>query len=251
MENDFKYDCRWSTDCDLKFIDDFNGVQDKVFHGEHTRELFRHQYIDNIYGPSVLVVVYSDGKPVAARGMWRNDIDGKESYQPGRTCVLSECRGKGVFSEMTMRAVTMLPKDALIYNFPNQYSFSGYMKMGWRVAGYYFIRLFTPQRYIEEHKEIMDKAYFDWWVKDGHGIRYIKRSGQFFLAKKFPKPLCWKVVAHIDNEIALRCKKAPLFALYFYGSEKKTFYNRGTLPLRPVVKKAEPCHIPLWKIDAI
>lgn len=249
---EFFYDCRWSEDCDEKFIDDFNQVQDQVFQGEHSRESFKYQYIDNIYGSSVLVVVYMKNKPVAARGLWRNDVLEKEAYQPGRTCVLKECRGKGVFTEMTMRALALLPKDAIIYNFPNQNSFPGYIKMGWKNIKQYFVRIFfSSKQFDKEHPLMMDAAYFNWWVKGRPNIQYIKRRKGYYLVRKYPRPFCYKVIAKVTKEIALTCKKAPCIAIYIYGSTKLTFYNKKTLPLRPVVRNQDLEYIPLWKIDAI
>ena len=250
--SDLVYDCRWSYDCDEQFIDDFNSVQDMVFRGEHTRELFRHQYIDNPYGASVLVVVYLDGKPVAARGMWRNDLQGKEAYQPGRTCVLPECRGKGVFTEMTQRAVGIIPDDAIIYNFPNPNSYPGYIKMGWVGIGEYYIRLFcSSKQFDQEHPLVMDATYFNWWVKGRSSLRYIKRNGDYYLVSKYPRPFCYTVLSKVSKEIAYTCKKAPWYAICWYASKGKTFYNKNTQPRRPVVRNQGIDYVPMWKIDAI
>ncbi len=252
MAENIIYDCRWSGDCDEKFIDDFNHVQDQVFRGKHTRGSFKHQYIDNIYGPSVLVVVYMDDKPVAARGLWRNDVCDKEAYQPGRTGVLAECRGKGIFTTMTLQAISLLPKDAIIYNFPNQNSFPGYIKMGWVNINKYYLRLFLSSKaFSQEHPIKMDENYFNWWVKGRSEFRYVRKGGTYYLVRKYPKPFCYKVVAQVEKDIALNCKKGPLFAVYLYPSHETVFYNRHSLPLRPVVKNSDIRYIPLWKIDAI
>ncbi|MCR4614118.1 MAG: GNAT family N-acetyltransferase [Bacteroidaceae bacterium] len=248
----FVYDCRWSGDCDEKFIDDYNFVQDQVFRGPHTRERFQRQYLDNPYGPSVLVVVYLEGKPVAARGLWRNDIDGKPAYQPGQTCVMKECRGHGVFTEMTKRAVELLPKDVILYNFPNPNSFPGYIKMGWVNIKQYYLRFFrSSKQYDTEHPDMMDETYFNWWVKGRPDIKYMKRNGNYYLVRKYPRPFCYKVVAKVTKEIAITCNKAPLLVIYFFPSIHKTFYNKNTQPLRPVVRNKELNYVPLWKIDAI
>ena len=252
MNTEILYDCRWSGDCDERFIDDFNHVQDQVFAGEHTRALFQHQYVENPYGPSVLVVVYLSGKPVAARGLWRNDIDGQEAYQPGRACVLPECRGKGVFTEMTQRAISMLPKDVLIYSFPNPNSFPGYIKMGWVCIGEYYIRLFTStKQFDQEHPLEMDETYYNWWVKGRSSLRYIKRGCSYYLVSKYPHPLCYTVLSKVSQKIAMTCKKAPWYAICWYASQHITFYNKHTQPRRPVVRNGILDSVPMWKIDAI
>lgn len=251
MEGNLFYDCRWSTDCDLKFIDDFDSVQDQVFKGAHSRGLFKRQYLDNIYGPSVLVVVYDGDTPIAARALWRNDIAAHEAYQPGRTCVLSNYRGLGIFGEMTKQAIAMLPRGVVIYNFPNQYSYPGYLKMGWTTIGEFYMRLFSVNKFIREHPVKMDFEYYNWWVKDNSSIKYIKKGNLYFLVRRYSRPLCYKVIAQVDKGIAENCGKASPFALFFYNSQEKTFYNKKTLPLRPVGKGLGSLSLPLWKIDAI
>ena len=72
------YDCRWSDMVDDKFISDYNLLQNTVFHNGYNKELFKKKYLDNIYGSSIIIVVYSNYKPIGARAFWRNDIDGIE-----------------------------------------------------------------------------------------------------------------------------------------------------------------------------
>ena len=55
------YDCRWSDEVDDSFIEDFIATENAVFHGNYTTEQFKRKYIDNIYGKSVVEVVYLDG----------------------------------------------------------------------------------------------------------------------------------------------------------------------------------------------
>ena len=244
------YDCRWSTDLDEKFISDFCKVEQEVFHNGYSKEYFDHKFIDNIYGASVLEVVYIDEAPSAARALWRNDIDGKEAYQPGDTCVLEVCRGKGVFTEMTMRSIAMLPENAIIYNFPNHNSFPGYMKMGWMLLHEYGIRLFSPKRYFEEHSQKMDAQYARWWVCGTDGLSYIKRGQHFFLVRNDRRPLMKHIVACVEEGVAKSFPKST-FGVFFYPSEKVTFYNRRFLKKHVVCRNSELKYIPTWKIDAL
>lgn len=248
--NEIIYDCRWSTELDEKFIKDFCLVEHNVFHNNYSRDHFEHKFIQNIYGPSVVEVVYINGEASAARALWRNDIDGREAYQPGDTCVMENCRGKGVFSEMTKRSITLLPQDALIYNFPNHLSYPGYMKMGWTLLHEYGVRLFTPQRYFKEHPIMMDKEYANWWVIGNNNLSYLKRGGRFFLIKPDRRPFMKHVVACVDEGVAKGFPKAS-FGLFFYPSEKKTFYNRRFMKSHVVCKNTELKYIPTWKIDAL
>jgi len=244
------YDCRWSDQLDDAFIQDFLQTANAVFGGGFTKELFQKKYLDNIYGNSVVTVVYMDKKPVAARGLWRNDLHETVAYQPGDTCVTEVCRGKGIFTEMTKRSMELPPQDSLVYNFPNQNSYPGYIKMGWSLVKEYGIALFAGAKgYLNEHPSKMDKAYADWWLSEDSGFYAMKSGGESFLVKPMRK-FCYRVVACVEEEVAERFPKMPL-GICFYRSEKKTFYNKKLgLPLH-VVSKENLDYIPIWKIDAI
>lgn len=249
MEN-IVYDTRWSNQIDDKFAIDYRQVCSIVFHYEFTKEQFDRKFIKNIYGPSVLVVVYIDGIPSAARALWRNDVDGKEAYQPGDTCVMENCRGKGIFSIMTKKSIALLPKSAIIYNFPNPNSYPGYIKMGWTLLHDYNVRLLTSYKdYIMEHPVMMDSAYADWWIV-GRNITYTKRFGHYFLLHKDHRPMCYRVLAEVDRDTAKKFAKT-LFGLFFYKSEITTWYNKHFALNHVVTQNPELKYIPIWKIDAV
>lgn len=249
MKSEIIYDCRWSDALDEQFIADYLYIQNEVF-GCGTREEFRRQFEDNIFGRSVIEVVYIDCKPAAARAIWRNDVCGHEAYQPGSTCVLEACRGKGVFKEMTMRAINMLPTDAVVYNFPNPNSFPGYIKMGWTLLHDYNIRLLTSyESYKKEHPIIMDKAYAEWWVM-GRNLYYTKCFGHYFLMHKDHRPLCYRILAEVEKDVAERFPHIRC-GLFFYKSECTTWYNRWFVRAHVVTLNPELGYVPTWKIDAI
>lgn len=248
MEN-IVYDIRWSDQLDEKFIKDFLYVQQEVFHCG-SREDFKHQFEDNIYGTSIVVVVYLDGNPVAARGLWRNDLEGKEAYQPGSTCVLPICRGKGIFKEMTMQAIAKLPDTAYIYNFPNPNSFPGYMKMGWKLLHDYRLSAYLSYKaYNKEHPVKADSNYVDWWFV-GKKLRYVKRGGHYFLVQKDHRPFCWRILAEVEKESALKFPKMSPGVL-FYKSTKTTWLNKRLGASHVVYRGCDLEYIPTWKIDAV
>lgn len=254
MNKQLIYDCRWSKDCDIKFIDDFNSVQDQVFKGEHTRETFKHQYLDNPYGHSVLVVVYDDGIPVAARGLWRDDLNGLKAYQTGRVCVLPPYRRFYlVFMAMTKCAMSLVDDNAILYSFPNQYSYPAYEKLGWNTISELYLKLFIREKEFErENPEIMDVIYHDWWInkRDNGRFRIFKRGKSFFLVKRI-KPICYEIISKVDESIAKQYPKIPFISIVFYNSIKKTIYNKRIMPNRVVCNKKDVIRIPKWKIDAI
>lgn len=249
MEN-IIYDCRWSDEVDDKFIEDFISIQNQVFKCGYTEDLFIKKYVKNIYGKSVVVVVYIDNKPEGARGLWRNDINDKEAYQPGDTCVTEACRGKGIFSEMTKRSVAMLPEDAIVYNFPNKNSYPGYIKIGWKLVNEYNMRLFTSaKKYFREHPIKMDNAYADWWINGDNSMFYYKWFGVYFLVRPFNKKLCYKICACVSENTAKNFKKIP-FGVFFYRSSGASCIKMGA-PVRVVSKYDNIDCIPLWKMDVI
>lgn len=243
------YDIRWTDKLDEKFIADFLYVQNEVF-GCGTREEFERQFEDNIYGKSIVVVVYLDDKPVAARALWRNDIEGKEAYQPGSTCVLPICRGKGIFSEMTKKSIQYLPSDAIIYNFPNNNSFPGYVKMGWNLVCEYRTRLyFSYRNYCREHPIKLDKQYAEWWLV-GKPLKYVKIFRHYFILQKDRRTLCYHILAEVNEDTARLFPKL-LIGFIFYKSNKTTWYNRSLGTSRLVSRDVLDGCIPTWKIDAV
>ncbi len=245
------YDCRWSNELDDRFIDDFCAVERQVFGSKYSEKTFQKKYIRNPYGPSVVVVVYMEQKPVAARALWRNDIEGRMAFQPCDTCVMEACRGKGIFSEMTARSMAMLPESAMVYNFPNLNSRPGYMKMGWQVhKRYRECLLLSLKKYLKLHPLMMDDLYFDWWVnKETHYAK--KMGGRYFLVSRSKsKSFLYFVRAEISERAASSLRKAGM-GLFFYKDEKRTFYNKS-LPDFWIVSKGQPdVDIPSWKMDVV
>lgn len=249
MEN-IIYDIRWSNNLDEKFINDFRNVCSTVFKNKFTREEFNRKFINNIYGPSVLVVVYIDDIPSAARALWRNDINNQEAYQPGDTCVMENCRGKGIFSIMTQKSIAYLPNTAIIYNFPNQNSYHGYIKMGWKLVNNYYRKLFLSyKKYKKEHPIKMSRDYAQWWIS-GRNLYYTKKAGHYFLLWKDHRPMCYHVFAETDKEIAIKFPHIR-FAIFFYESSQKTWYGKYFAPGHVVSRNSDTTYIPIWKIDAI
>ena len=221
-----------------------------VFNYDFTIGEFKRKFVDNIYGKSLIVVVYMNGKPCAARALWRNDINGREAYQPGDACVLEICRGKGIFSQMTRKAISMLPEDAIIYSFPNQYSFPGHLKIGMSLLHDYHQKLLTSAKsYREEHPQMMDDRYAEWWIK-GRELMYTRCGGHYFLVCKDTRPCCYRVVAEVSKHIARQFPHCRV-GLFFYKSKDTTWYNKRFATNHVVTRNPEIGYIPTWKIDAI
>ena len=242
------YDLRWSDDLDEKFISDFLLVQNTVFHNG-TRAEFERQFERNIYGWSVLVVVYSDGRPVAARALWRNDVGGREAYQPGSSCVIPEYRGRGIFTEMTERAIRLLPEESLIYNFPNDNSYSAYMKMGWHLVRKYKARPYLSySAFLIEHPVRIDGQYAQCWLMVKK-VYHTCIGGHYFMIKPDRRPLCYHILAETERSVAEKFPKRC--GLLFYLSSRPAWYDGRLGVTRLVSINQGDTRIPTWKIDCI
>ena len=99
--DDYLYVCKWSDDLTEQFIKDFIFVQNQVlFLGAFTEAFFKKKYIDNLYGRSLIIVVYDNDQPIAAQVYWRNDLDGKLAYQSADSSVIKSYRKKGLFTKI-------------------------------------------------------------------------------------------------------------------------------------------------------
>jgi len=264
--NNLIYKVAFSNEIDSAYKENFINVGRQEF-GESSmirdKFLFDRKFIDNIYGESILVVVYDNNKPVAARAFWRNDINRIKAYQPVNTLVLKEYRRKGIFKEMTNIAVSKTNERDLIYNFPNQNAYPQYLKLGWKNFTSYHKTLLLPfNNYKEDYPEIIDENYLNWWFKPksynylvlhkGNDVFLIKQIEFLIKNKRFKTNL---IIGRINPQQAHYFEKlttkVPL--LFYYGTSAK-FYNKRRLPLRVVCKSAFPLEqlqIPVYKMDAI
>jgi hypothetical protein len=253
--NDFEYTVYWSDEVYEKEINEFNNVKKKTSKENgyiienDLYNVFIEKYFKNIYGPSVIVFVHNNsGEPVAVRAFWRNDISSNVAYQPCDTCVIKEYQRKGIFEKMTILALQKVPKKAIVYNYPNPNSYKGYLKLGWELSNSYRLRFFfSMKQYISEHPTMIDKKYFDWWIKPKMNRLFIaKRNNKYFLLKK--KSFYYVVVGQLDSEIAKQYNSIkPLFI--FYRSLSVFFYNKNRQPLNVVIYQGKDVKIPLYKID--
>ena len=252
MTEEIVYDCRLSSDVDDKFIADYISVANAVFHGNFVRDEFDNMYLRNIYGDSVIVVVYINGTPSAVRALWRNDIEGREAYQLCNVCVLETYRGRGIITGMTKRAMSMVNSGALFYSYPNTKAYPIYLSKGWKLIKSYYLRLLISNRkYREEHPFDADTRYVDWCIKYKPGTYYIKRGSAYYLVCKHPRPLCYEVFSRVSRSDALKFKKLSNIAFVFYNTTEKTWYNKSFVPLHVMANTDDVHYLPVWKMDSL
>lgn len=123
--------------------DDFLELNAEVLgEGAHGREWFSWKYEANPYVDHVPIVVAElEGDLVGARPFFGLSmaVAGRQytALQPGDTMVHPDHRRKGLFTRMTERAIDRYEREepAFFFNFPNDRSLKGYLKLGWHRVG--------------------------------------------------------------------------------------------------------------------
>ena len=221
---------------------DFIRLANTVFGTFVTEAYYKAKFEDDVYGPSLLTVIYVDGQPAGADVMWRNDLWGLKAYQTVDTCVLEQYRGMGLFKKMTRWELELLGNDTLVYGFPNTNSYPGYVKMGWQVERLYKTLCLSPK------KEIIEEEYAAWWLKAQPGISHIQKNGNYYLIRKKKNPVAM-LIGRVDETTARLFPKSENVRLFKSFETKSSIYNKNkSIPLVCNQPKVE---IPYWKIDAI
>jgi GNAT superfamily N-acetyltransferase len=105
--------------------------------GERTTDFFRWKHLRNPFGRSFMLVGEADGRVVGLRAFMRWEFRAADrtllAVRAVDTATDPGYRGRGIFRELTLRAVDALRGEVdLIFNTPNSQSRPGYLKMGWR-----------------------------------------------------------------------------------------------------------------------
>lgn len=246
--NEIVYVLKWSNQVDEQFVKDFLWVESAVF-GGFDQKLFDNKYLNNIYGPSLITIAYLNGKPVAADSMIRNDFHGI-AYQSADTCVLEECRGKGVFSQMKKKEIEIIGVNQPIFGFPNGNSFPGFVKMGWDVQCRLYPSPFLfPFLYNKEHPEVIDIDYAKWLQKSRLHFYHIKIGRNYYLIKQGQKH--FQMVGRIEPEAALLFERKKHYGIIRYDSKRKRFFNNNHYQGSIITHGKPSFEIPCWKIDTL
>ena len=95
--------------------------------------LFSCKFEKNIYGDSLHLFAYDNEKCVGIQTFQRNDVDDIISFQSCDSVVDQGYKRRGIFSKMVSIGTDILPREALIYGFPNNNSLPAFLKLGWEV----------------------------------------------------------------------------------------------------------------------
>ncbi|WP_427340332.1 GNAT family N-acetyltransferase [Caloranaerobacter sp. DY30410] len=221
--NGFRYVLKKSSEISEEEAKHFIDVFNNVFNKNYGMDWFIWKYIDNIYGDSFIVIVYDKDKPIAVRSFWRNDIKDKtESYQPADTSVLQEYRGKGIFSNMTKLVLSEIG-DSIIYNYPNQNSFPGYIKLGWKLKYKYHLHPIFSKKVLKNSESIVeiDDKYLNWRFADCpiKKYYYYEYDGRYYLLVR-RKNNIYYVLGKFNKEFINKFEKAKAPIMFYYSDKK-------------------------------
>ena len=109
----------------------------QYFASTRSRESWNWKYEKNVFGKPIHIVATSDERIVGFRSFWPWELvcrgQALKAYQPVDTVVHPDYQGQGLFARMntiTVKKAIELKTDVL-FNFPNQNSLPGNLKLGW------------------------------------------------------------------------------------------------------------------------
>ncbi len=255
--NRFKYICKKSSEINKEEIENYIITFNKIFNLNYNSNWYIWKYTNNIYGDSYIVMVYNNKeKVVAIRSFWRNDINDKiKSFQPVDTGVLKEYRRKGIFIQMN-KIVLQNIKNELIYNFPNQNSLPGYLKLGWKLRCKYNLHIvFDLLKILNSgYLKKIDNGYLIWRFGNNpiKKYYYIDKKDVFFLLSR-RKGNIYYVLGIFDRQYKKHFKKAifPIILYYSTLKSKLTFLNNKSNLVIKNARNNANINIPIFRGDVI
>lgn len=246
-----------------KMIQDFISVRNKVFGANRNLESFNYQYINNIYGDSIIIILYKSGKPIGTQAFWRNDLSGKIAFQSGESATLETERGKGYFTIMVTAGVKFILKhynNAIIYGFPNiSYSLPIFIRMGWTIEkSYYYKLFFEMDDVVGKSLPVIDDTYAMYWLKTRRPehIKKVKIDDVYYLTSRVRNHV-YSLMGRINDGIASQFKSNDFFDMLWYKDITPGIFSRYfnvTHVIRYYTLSQEhkkDVLIPVYKIDAL
>jgi GNAT superfamily N-acetyltransferase len=122
---------------------------------QHTKTHFLWKHYHNPFGKSYGILAYDKDKIIGVRMFMRWEFlqDGKvfKAARPVDTVTHKDYRHRGIFSELTKRALHWVDKTTeLIFNTPNENSAPGNLKLGWKKQNnftFYKLAFLLPSYY--------------------------------------------------------------------------------------------------------
>jgi GNAT superfamily N-acetyltransferase len=104
---------------------------------KHTKESFKWKHIDNPFGKSLGFLALDKNKIIGVRMFMKWDFSNEgeiiHALRPVDTVTHPDYRNKGIFKKLTLDGLEKYKNNYdLIFNTPNQNSYPGNLKMGWK-----------------------------------------------------------------------------------------------------------------------
>lgn len=247
----YTYKTAWSNELSDEQISSYVNFYMEVFHTEFSDDAFKTKFLDNIYGPSVHVLVYDGDKLAAIRSLWRNDLGSVLAYQPCDTAVSSDHRGSGIFKIMTDAALAFVP-DAMIYNYPNENSRKLYLRNGWSISRTLNKNLYTRTGFEKNcPDESIPDDYVNWYFAKIPSLCVARRGKYYFLISPKGKGM-YVIIGKVSEgifESGIFQKKS--FPILFFRSSRESKIKKLNHPTYIVAKGDYEGIIPSWKVDAV
>lgn len=245
-----EYIAKYTGEMSKKEKEIYYSIFEEVFGTEvNIRSGFEKKYTRNIYGQSLVVFCYLNEKCVAIQSFLRNDLNGKLAYESGDSATLKEYRGKGIFTQLVKKGLEVLPKDAIVYGFPNNNSLPAFEKMGWHIGERKKTGLYL--RSMRKQVEFIDQEYFKWIIANNSKLFYCKEGNKYLIVSR--KCLnAYQIIGYIDeipkkdilkNEVRLKRAKLPILFMHCL----KGTYGVGMIPI--CTKEKDIDEILLHKLD--
>lgn len=116
------------------FMKDYSELLTKTYSIFFSEEYMKWKHLYNPLGASIITfATNSSGHVIAARAFWKMYNDEYPVYQPCDTVTIPEYQKLGIFSALTNMCLDIIEDDSLVLNFPNNSSYMGYIKLGWKL----------------------------------------------------------------------------------------------------------------------
>ncbi|MDX1718625.1 MAG: GNAT family N-acetyltransferase [Salegentibacter mishustinae] len=214
-----------------------------------SEEIWNFKHVENPFGKSLVLIAVENDEIIGVRAFMRWELykEGKKynCFRAVDTATHPKHQGKGVFKKLTLKAVEIAKeqKDDFIFNFPNEKSRPGYLKMGWKKAG--------------ELEVALKPSFTSFWKFYKNPINY---SVEYKVSPKDLDKLCYKWNKKIENRNGLYTKKSHQYLewrfeknplLQYEVLATKDFYLSGCLKNRKGIKELRITECIYWNIDSL
>jgi len=214
----------------------------------------------NIYGDSIHVIVYADDKPVATNAHLRNDLVPEiVCYQSLYSYVSPKVRKMGVFSKMSQMCVEKVD-NAYIYGYPNVNSYTGLIKLGWKVIKFNVSSIYVGLARSIAKEQAMFQAICDdyvvWRFKPfnrSYRVCRVKGVNLLIKDKNYKMGQFYLVIGCVSDEVALAFRSVnPLILFSYIGGKGLLLLRKSENALMEnTVYRTLDINIPNWRTDDI